>query len=90
MSWFSKMFGGGKPEPEPVVHKGFRIIPAPETGQGGFRVGARIEFDADGETRTHLMIRADVCQSAEEAERVSVLQAKRLIDQLADGIFDGR
>lgn len=54
---------------------------------GGFRVGARIEKDVDGETKTHHMIRADKCQSAEEAASTSLRKAKMLIDQQGDGIF---
>ena len=89
MSLFSKLFGGGKPAPEvePETYNGYRIYAAPESGQGGFRIGARIEKDFGDETKTHHMIRADRCQSSEEAERISLLKAKLLIDQQGDDIF---
>ncbi len=90
MSLFSKLFGGGgkaAASVEPELHEGFRIFVAPESGQGGYRIGARIEKDVDGETKTHHMIRADRCNDAEEAERISLLKAKMLIDQQGEDIF---
>ncbi|MEQ8367742.1 MAG: HlyU family transcriptional regulator [Roseicyclus sp.] len=89
MSLLSKLFRGGaaKPAPEPELHHDFRIFPEPQSGQGGFRIGARIEKDIDGEVKTHHMIRADTCQSVEEAERVSLLKARMLIDQQGEDIF---
>lgn len=88
MSLFSKLFGGGsKPQAEPIAHKDYRIYAEPQSEQGGFRVAARIERDIDGETKTHQMIRADKCQSMEEATETSTLKAKMLIDQQGDSIF---
>lgn len=88
MSIFSKLFGGGsKPKAEPILHDGYRIFPEPAQGQGGFQVRARIEKDIDGETKTHQMIRADKCQSAEEASDTALFKAKMLIDQQGDNIF---
>lgn len=89
MSIFSKLFGGGKakPQAEPELHNDFRIFAEPQSEQGGFRVAARIEKDIDGETKTHLMIRADKCQSMDEAVETSSLKAKMLIDQQGDSIF---
>lgn len=90
MSIFSRLFGRndesqGKTEVED--YHDFRIFPEPQSGQGGFRIGARIEKDIDGEVKTHHMIRADTCQSVEEAERVSLLKARMLIDQQGEDIF---
>lgn len=90
MSIFSKLFGGGggsKTEAAPEQHGDYRIFVAPTSEQGGFRVTARIEKDVEGETKTHLMIRADKCQSLEEAQTTSLLKAKMLIDQQGDLIF---
>ncbi len=89
MSIFSKLFGGGKPKPqaEPIHHNDCLIYPEPQSEQGGFRVAARIEKDFDGETKTHQLIRADKCQSMEEAVETSSLKAKMLIDQQGDSIF---
>ncbi|MEN0079737.1 MAG: HlyU family transcriptional regulator [Pseudomonadota bacterium] len=90
MSLFSKLFGGGtgsEKGPEPELHEGYRIFAEPAKDAGGFRIGARIELDVEGETKVHQMIRADVCPSAEEAMRVSLLKAKALIDQQGESIF---
>ena len=89
MSFFSKLFGG-KPsakEPEGIAYKDCMIYVALESGEGGYRVGARIEKVTDGETKSHLMIRADRINSQEEAEQVSLNKAKMLIDQMGDKIF---
>ncbi|MBL4629524.1 MAG: hypothetical protein JKY00_16095 [Roseicyclus sp.] len=90
MSILSKLFGGAskpKAEPEPELHNTYRIYAEPQSEQGGFRVAARIEKDVDGEVKTHLMIRADKCQSMEEAMTTSVRKAKILIDQQGELIF---
>lgn len=88
MSLFSKLFrGGGAKTPEPEIYKDYRIFSAPNKGQGGYRIGARIEKDVGGETKIHEMIRADRCASPDEAETMSLLKAKLLIDQQGDDIF---
>jgi hypothetical protein len=87
-SIFSRLFGGGAKASAPAEeHDGFRIYPEPQADGGGFRVAARIEKDIDGETKTHRMIRADVCQSAEEATQAALFKAKLLIDQQGVTIF---
>ena len=88
MSFLSKLFGGSpKPDPIPETHNGFRIYPDPVKDGGQFRIGARIEKDVDGQTKTHRMIRADSFGSVEQANEVSLLKAKQLIDQQGDAIF---
>jgi len=89
MSLFSRLFGGGsKPEAEPEIYNGYRIIAQPHSAEGGFRLGARIEKDVDGETKVHELLRADLIQSREEAERFSILKAKQVIDEQGERIFD--
>ena len=88
MSIFSKLFGGSdKPAPEPEMHKDFRIFPEPQSGDGGYRLAARIEKDIDGETKVHHMIRADQIQSADEARLFSLRKAQQLIDEQGDALF---
>ncbi len=89
MSFFAKLFGS-KPsakQPEGVEYKDCMIFMALESGDGGYRVGARIEKVIEGETKSHMMIRADRINSVEEAEQVSLNKAKMLIDQMGDKIF---
>ncbi|MEM7722333.1 MAG: HlyU family transcriptional regulator [Pseudomonadota bacterium] len=88
MSLFSKLFGGGsKPEPDPEIYKDFRIFPEPVSGQGGYRLGARIEKEIDGELKTHHLVRADRIQSADEAAEFSIRKAKQVIDEQGDRLF---
>ncbi len=90
MSLLSRLFGGSSapaPAPEPVIHKGFRIFAEPVKEAGGFRICARIEKEIDGALRSHRMIRADTCPSADEAREVTTKKAMLLIDQQGDAIF---
>ena len=89
MSLLSKLFGGGSgpAKAEPEIHNGFRIFPEPASEGGGYRIGARIEKDVDGETKVHMMIRADTYQSKDTAIEASLTKAKLLIDQQGDAIF---
>lgn len=91
MSLLSRLFGGRsapKPEPEPEIYRDFRIFLEP-IGEGGrFRVGARIEKEIAGETRSHRMIRADVGDSADQANEIALRKAKLLIDEQGSRLFD--
>jgi hypothetical protein len=88
MSLLSRLFGGGSGSgKEPELYKDFRIFPEPQQAQGGYRIAARIEKDVDGETGRHDLLRADICQSAEEAERFSIMKAKQVIDEQGEAIF---
>ena len=88
MAFLSKLFGNKKDQPEPVLHNGFRIFPEPMKEPGGFRISARIEKEIEGETKTHLMIRADTVQGFDEAIAASLAKAKAFIDQAGERIFD--
>ena len=88
MSLFSKLFGGGgKSDPEPVEYEGFNIIPDPMPEGGKYRLSARIEKIVDGEQKTFLVIRADVFDSRDQAESLSIAKAKQVIDEQGDRIF---
>lgn len=91
MSLFSKLFGGGAggagKDPEPVVHEGFRIFPTPIPEGSRFRLSARIEKKVGGETKSHTVIRADVLDDRETAERVAIDKAKQVIEEQGDRLF---
>lgn len=91
MSLLKRLFGGGprerSNEPAAVEHKGFTIYPDPGKAEGGYRIGARIEKDVGGETKTHHMIRADVISDPAEAEKASVGKAQQMIDEQGERIF---
>lgn len=88
MSLLSRLFGGGaKPEPKVEIYKDFRIFPEPQSGEGGYRVGARIEKEIAGEVKVHTLRRADVILNLEDAEAYCVRKAKQMIDEQGDRIF---
>ena len=92
MSLFSRLFGGGgpnkKPEAEPEIYEGFRIFAEPLREASGYRVSARIEKDIDGQTRSHQLIRADICESETAAREMSTQKAKAMIDQQGEAFLD--
>ncbi len=90
MSLLSRLLGktGPQADAEAVTHQGFRIIPSPVKEVGGYRVSAQIEKEIGGQTRTHVLIRADTCQSRDEAVSMSAAKAKQAIDQLGDSLFE--
>jgi len=91
MSLLSKLFGGGggssPKEAEPELYNEFRIFPEPAKEGGGHRIAARIEKTIDGEVKIHNLIRADTCNSLDEAREVSVRKAKQVIDEQGEAIF---
>lgn len=88
MSIFSKLFGGGqKPEPKPVVYKGFDIFADLISEGGKYRLSARIEKTVDGDRKSVAVIRADVFDSLEQAENFSIAKAKQVVDEQGDRIF---
>lgn len=90
MSLLSRLFGGGgsAPEVEPESYKGFRIFAEPISEPGGHRVSARIELDDEGQVLTHQLIRADICNSRDDALEISLAKAKILIDEKGKALFD--
>lgn len=92
MSILSRLFGGGTSQEtsdaEAEAYKGFRITPAPAQTEGGYRIGARIEKDVDGEVRVHHLLRADVLGDRDAAEAASLRKARQVIDEQGDGLFD--
>ena len=91
MSLLSKLFGGSKNHlADPEEYNGYRIFPEPAAEGSGYRIGARIEKDSDGETLVHHMIRADTYQAKDTAVEASLSKAKLLIDQQGDLMFTPR
>ncbi|SDK30871.1 HlyU family transcriptional regulator [Aliiruegeria lutimaris] len=90
MSLLSRLFGGGgsKPQVEPESYKGFAIFVEPIKEANGFRVSARIEKEVGGETRSHTLIRADVCTDPVQAAEISASKAKQMIDERGERLFD--
>ena len=84
MSLFSRLFGGAKdPVAEPETHEGFTITPTPIREGTRFRISALIEKDG----RSHTLIRADVIDDIDTANRISIAKARQMIDEQGDGLF---
>ena len=90
MSLVSRLFGGSsgaKADVEAVSFQDFSIYAEPEQAGGGYRINARIEKEIDGEIKSHRMIRADTCNSIDEARDLTIAKAKILIEQQGESIF---
>lgn len=88
MSLLSRLFGGGSsksaaPATTAEEYKGFAITPQPISEGGKWRISALIEKDG----KTHELIRADLLDSRDEAEKASLAKAQVMIDQMGDGLF---
>jgi hypothetical protein len=89
---FKKLFGGGKASAqaadEPAIeYNGFKIVPSPQEGDGGWSTEAKISKEVDGETKIHHFIRADKTGSRDGAVELTLNKCRQTIDQLGDRIF---
>lgn len=95
MSILSRLFGGGRRDSggdgardAPAEdYNGFTIIPQPQPVGTQFRLAARIEKEVGGETRVHLLVRADVLGDRETAVTMSSGKARQVIDEQGDALF---
>ena len=87
MSLLSRLFGKTPTAPDPVLHKDFRIFPAPIREGGVYRIAARIEKDIAGTTQIHHLIRADTSPTLDDATSAALAKARQAIDQLGESLF---
>ncbi|PCI86914.1 MAG: hypothetical protein COB24_08125 [Hyphomicrobiales bacterium] len=95
MSFFSKLFGGGKgaASGEPKIlgqedYNGYKIT-AIEMKQGSeFILAGNISKTINDELKTKKFVRADRLSSAEQASETALRKAKQIIDQEGDRLFD--
>jgi hypothetical protein len=90
MSLLSRLFGGGgppKPRHASETYKDFTITPDPMRDGPRFRVRARIEKQVAGQTKTHVLIRADTLEDEEAAAAASVGKARQMIDEQGERLF---
>jgi hypothetical protein len=94
MSILSKLFGGGggaakreAPGFPTEEYKGYRITPAPQEAEGGWRLAARIEKEVEGALQSHLLLRADVLRDADETAAAALRKAKQVIDEQGERLF---
>lgn len=95
MSFFSKLFGGGKTtaKGEPKIlseeeYNGYTIA-AIEMKQGSeYMLAGHIRKQIGEELKFKKFIRADRLHSAEQAAETALRKAKQIIDQEGDKLFD--
>lgn len=88
MRLFSKLFGGkSTPEVLPEIYKDMRIFAEPIAAGQSYRLAARIEYDMDGQTREHRLIRADTFQDKDQAMAASAAKARQMIDEQGERLF---
>lgn len=90
MGFLSRLFGGGGSEPDApaaIEHNGFLIYPQPLRQGGQFLTSGIIAKDYPDGRKEHRFVRADTHSSEEEAKRLMVQKAQRLIDESGDRLF---
>lgn len=90
MSLLSRLFGGGgpaKPRHASETYKDFTITPDPARDGPRFRIQAQIEKEIAGETKTHVMIRADTFEDETAAAVASLGKARLMIDEQGERLF---
>lgn len=90
MSFLKKLFGGGsteKAKAQSIAHEGYMITPMAMPEGGQFRLCAEISREIDGETKTHMLIRADILPSSEAADEAAIRKAKQVIKEQGDKLF---
>ncbi len=77
----------GTPATEAVEHRGFLIYPQPIRQGGQFLTAGLIVKDYPEGRKEHRFVRADTHGGEEEARRLMVQKAQRLIDEMGDRLF---
>ena len=93
MSFFSALFGRGKPAPtaklsDPIEYKGFVIRAAPYKNNGGYQTAGTIERDVDGVNKQHRFIRADSYASYDDAVSFTLNKARQIVDLQGERMFN--
>ena len=80
--------GPAEPEAEPAIeYNGLMVTPHPRQEDGGWTTEATITRTVEGETKSHLFIRADKTGSRDGAVELTLNKCRQTIDQLGDRIF---
>lgn len=92
MSFFKKLFGRGGDSrdaaPGPSEdHGGYTITATPYEANGRWQLCGVISKQVNGEKAEHRFIRADTFSSREEAEQMTLLKGRLIIDQSAGRLF---
>lgn len=96
-SFLKKLFGGGAKTNaansngqkviDKTVYEGFEIKTLEMKADGQYRVCAEIAKEIGEETKTHTLIRADICGTPEEASNLAMHKAQQMIKEQGERIF---
>jgi hypothetical protein len=94
MSFFKKLFGGGKVASDAGVsagpseeHNGFTLTATPFSEAGGYQLCGVISKEIDGTLKEHRFVRADRLPSLDEAALFTLRKARQLVDEQGDKLF---
>jgi len=92
--WLGRLLGGGgggdeaaAAEGEAVEYQGYRIVARPIRQGGQFLTAGTISKEFPDGRKEHRFVRADTHASEEDARRLMVQKAQRLIDEVGDRLF---
>ncbi len=96
MSLFKRLFGGSDENGGDAAagaileteHEGYSIRATPRKEGARFRLRAVISKEVGGLPKEHILIRADLFSTADEAARAAVRKARQVIGEQGDGMFD--
>jgi hypothetical protein len=91
--WLGRLFGRGgeasgpRDDKDAVAYRDYLIIPQPIRQGGQFLTAGTIAKDFPDGRKEHRFVRADTHSSEEDASRLMVQKAQRLIDEMGDRLF---
>ena len=85
-------FGKGQDDasvipPEAVDYKGYMIVPTPRKVETGWTTEGRISKEIGGVLKSRPFIRVDTHSDRDDAVTLSILKAKKIIDEQGDEVF---
>ena len=86
--WFKSKTAKQAPMLDWEDYKGFRIAAAPISEGGQFRVGGKIEKGEGEQLQSYSFVRADLVPNKNEANSISLMKARLMVDQLGDRLFN--
>ncbi len=90
-NFFKSLLGGDPaeaPAAEPVEYKGFTIEAAPINEDGKYRVAGFISGELNGELKRVQFIRADQCNSLDEAVTQAIAKGHTIINEQGASLLE--
>lgn len=93
MSFLKRLFSGSQGSTKvtetrvSIAHEGFEIVSSPQPEGQQFRLCGTISKEVDGAVKEHMLIRADLFSSHDEAVEATIRKAKQVIAEQGDRIF---